>query len=128
MLNANPHTLVASRRHTIARRELLAGGLAAILAPRAARARPAPLRGAPRAVYGNPLRIKTYYILCSSAESTPIIVGHRLSCKRFLMHRKGVGKRQQKQPIARPFAAYPRTFHRIFTGLSTGVLADERFG
>ena len=46
--------------------------------------------------------------------------------KRYLMHRRGVEKRQQKQPIAAPFAAYPRTFHRLFTGLSTGRPADER--
>src|SRR5438552_12767685 len=42
------------------------------------------------------------------------------------MHKRGVEKRQQKQPIAAAFTAYSRTFHRIFTALSTGRPAEER--
>ena len=32
--------------------------------------------------------------------------------KRYLMHRRGVGKGEQKQPIAVPFRGYADVFHR----------------
>jgi hypothetical protein len=42
------------------------------------------------------------------------------------MHIKGAKKRQEKQAHAPPQPAYPDTFHRSSTGLSTNAPADER--
>jgi hypothetical protein len=46
---------------------------------------------------GFPLGIKTYYILCSSAESTPIIVAWPNGRKRFLMFLSRIPKPPRNQ-------------------------------
>jgi hypothetical protein len=46
---------------------------------------------------GFPLGIKTYYILCSSAKSTPIIVAWEIGRKRFLMFIGGFSKPSPNQ-------------------------------
>ena len=68
---------------------------------------------------GNPLRIKIYYILCSSAESTPIIVARANRRKRFLMHRGGAGKGPKNQGLSSEFCFRPPSIHRRSTVLST---------
>jgi hypothetical protein len=66
---------------------------------------------------GNPLRIKIYYILCSSAESTPIIVARANRRKRFLMHRGGAGKGPKNQGLSSEFCfrspSNPPSIHRF---------------
>ena len=68
---------------------------------------------------GNPLRIKIYYILCSSAESTPIIVARPSRRKRFLMHRNGRGKASKNQALSAGFPFGSPTIHRRSTVSST---------
>jgi hypothetical protein len=69
--------------------------------------------------YGNPLRIKIYYILCSSAESTPIIVARPNRRKRFLIHRGGAGKEPKNQGLSSEFCYRSPNIHRRSTVLST---------
>jgi len=98
------------------------GGLAAAN-PTAPTSPPAPLVEA----YGNPLRIKIYYILCSSAESTPIIVARPNRRKRFLMHTGEAGKGQKNQGLSSKFCYRSPTIHRRSTVLST-VAVDNLSG
>jgi hypothetical protein len=64
-----------------------------------------------------PLRIKIYYILCSSAESTPIIVARPRRRKRFLKHSRGPGKASKNQALSAEFSArltdHPPSIHRF---------------
>ena len=66
---------------------------------------------------GFPLGIKTYYILCSSAESTLIIVAWQNGRKRFLMFLGGLAKLPRNQsstaPLWRLGAENPPFFHAI---------------
>src|SRR5208283_4808946 len=76
----------------------------------------------PRFFYasGFPLGIKIYYILCSSAESTLIIVAWGGGRKPFLMHKKGAAKASENQR-SKPFRAIAApSVHRKSTMLSTG--------
>src|SRR5438093_12499821 len=67
------------------------------------------LPGCSEAAYGFPLEIKIYYILCSSAESTLIIVAHVRRCKCFLMHTRTAQKASGNQRSRRGFdIAAPR--------------------
>ena len=68
---------------------------------------------------GNPLRIKIYYILCSSAESTPIIVARANRRKRYLMHRGRPGKGSKNQGLSSEFGFRSPNIHRRSTVLST---------
>ena len=77
--------------------------------------------------FGNPLRIKIYYILCSSAESTPIIVARPNRRKRFLMHTGGAGKGQKNQGLSSKFCYRSPNIHRRSTVLST-VAVDNFLG
>jgi hypothetical protein len=44
----------------------------------------------------------------------------------FFVHITGAQKQQEKQPPAGIPMAYPRGIHRLSTGLSTKMTADER--
>ena len=81
-----------------------------------------------RGASGNPLGIKTYYILCSSTESTLIIVAWVRGRKCFLMHKNGMPKALKNQrAIARCTIAAP-SVHRFSTVLCTGekVYAQQK--
>ena len=78
-----------------------------------------PSRGLSGVVSGNPLRIKIYYILCSSAESRLIIVGRRQRCKGFLMHTKAPRKAAGNQRARLAMRSSAPTIHRESTSLST---------
>jgi hypothetical protein len=66
---------------------------------------------------GNPLRIKIYYILCSSAESTPIIVARANRRKRFLTPRgrplKGPKNQGLSSEFCFPLSKHPPSIHRF---------------
>src|SRR5262249_40840810 len=83
--------------------------------------------GRSRAPSGFPLRIKTYYILCSSADSKLSIVVRPKIRKTFLMHIKEASKPAKNQ---RSIALRNNTaplFHRKSTVLSTdGMLHATR--
>src|SRR5689334_5635901 len=58
---------------------------------------------------------QNYYILCSSAESTPIIVARPKRRKRFFMHREGRGKASKNQALSAVFRFDSPTVHRRST-------------
>jgi hypothetical protein len=68
---------------------------------------------------GIPLGIKIYYILCSSTESTLIIVAWVRRRKRFLMHKSGVPKALKNQRATFRFAIAAPSVHRFSTMLCT---------
>jgi len=75
-----------------------------------------------RGASGNPLGIKTYYILCSSTESTLIIVAWVRGRKRFLMHKSDVPKALKNQRAITRCAIGAPAVHRFSTVLCTGVM------
>ena len=70
---------------------------------------------------GFPLEIKIYYILCSSTESTLIIVAWVRRRKRFLMHKSGVPKALKNQRATFCFTIAAPSVHRFSTMLCTGA-------
>jgi hypothetical protein len=88
--------------------------------------------GAPQRFFyvsGFPLRIKIYYILCSSAESTLIIVAWVGGRKPFLMHTKGAAKGSKNQRSIGGCAIAAPSIHRKLTMLSTaGKVYAKREG
>src|SRR5258708_33534419 len=78
-----------------------------------------PSRGCSEAAYGFPLEIKTYYILCSSAESTLMIVARVRRCKCFLMHKRKAQKASGNQRSRSAFDIAAPPIHRKCTDLST---------
>jgi hypothetical protein len=71
---------------------------------------------------GNPLRIRNYYILCSSDESRLIIVARASGCKRFLMHTKGNRKAPPNQRNRPSIPISPPTIHGESAVLSTALM------
>ena len=67
------------------------------------------------------LGIRIYYILCSSAGSTPSLVGDGANRKAKVLHRGRAPNRQAIQAVAGAFAclspAYPGVVHRFVPGL-----------
>src|SRR5438874_463367 len=75
------------------------------------------LAGASQGASGFTLGIKNYYILCSSAESTPIIVAWQNGRKRFFRFLGGLPKLPRNQsytaPLWRFWTENPPLFHAI---------------
>ena len=70
-------------------------------------------------VSGFPLGIKTYYIWCSSTESTLIIVAWVRRRKRFLVHKSSVPKALKNQRATLRLAIAAPAMHRFSTMLCT---------
>ncbi len=89
-----------------------------------------PSLGCSEAASRFPLEIKTYYILCSSAESTLIIVARVQRCKCFLMHKKRAQKASGNQRSRYRFNIAALQIHRESTDLSTRatLYAKRKYG
>jgi hypothetical protein len=74
---------------------------------------------------GFPLGIKTYYILCSCAGSTLIIVAWQKLRKRFFMFRKGLVKPLFNQSSTGKINVSPPRIHRFSTVLSTEAVDNS---
>jgi hypothetical protein len=70
---------------------------------------------------GFPLGIKIYYILCSSTESTLIIVAWVRRRKRFLMHKSTAAKPLKNQRAIQRSAIAAPFVHRFSTMLYTAA-------